>query len=153
MTRLWNEEYSARAREEQQTPEQARSNAVARPLVLQLSTLTALGGVRQIVRTHLDGVMTTRLSDTDRQLSARMFQFLVTPHGAKIAHATADLVDFADGSEEEVKQLLEKMAAARILRRLFPPARYEIFRRRSRSSHSRLAEAVHPVRARAQNRN
>src|SRR5262249_24968429 len=64
-----------------------------------------------------------------------MFRFLVTPKGAKLAHATDDLVSCAESPPEEVKPLLKKLYDARVLRRIFPPERYEIF-------HDVLAPAV-----------
>lgn len=138
MTRLWDEEHDVRAREK----ESAGKNWVKRPLMLRFATLSRLGGVRRIVRTHLDDTMTTRLTDFERELSARMFQFLVTPHGAKIAHSTEDLIAFSEtGSPEVVRRLLETMETARILRRHFPPERYEIF-------HDVLAPAILDWRAR-----
>src|SRR5262249_15069486 len=117
MTRLWDEEMERRSH------------------VLRLGTLEKdLGGVKQIARTHLDGMM-AKLSDSERETSAAMFRFLVTPKGAKIAHATEDLISFADSPPEQVKPVLKKLDDARVLRRISPPERYEIF-------HDVLAPAV-----------
>jgi len=66
LTRLWEEETQAGSR------------------TLRLSTLTQLGGVERIVRTHLDSVM-EKLSPSEREAAARLFRFLVTPTGTKIA--------------------------------------------------------------------
>jgi WD40 repeat protein len=116
MTRLWEEEAREGSR------------------VLRTSTFNRLGGARQIVQTHLDTVM-AELTLGEREGSARMFRFLVTPKGAKIAHETSDLADFAARPLKEVKSLLDKLNAMRVLRRISPPERYEIF-------HDVLAPAI-----------
>jgi WD40 repeat protein len=109
--------------------------------VLRLSTLNdRLGGVRQIVRMHLDTIMANLLGP-EQEACGRMFRFLVTPQGAKIAHATEDLLSFAEAPSDTVMPTLKKLTDARVLRRVSPPERYEIF-------HDVLASAVLAWRAR-----
>jgi WD40 repeat protein len=116
LTRLWNEEKAAGSPR------------------MRLATLERLGGARQIVRAHLDGVM-AELSGDEQESCARMFQYLVTPRGAKIAHETADLVAFAERPAGQTTPVLETLNRRRVLRRISPPERYEIF-------HDVLAPAV-----------
>jgi WD40 repeat protein len=110
MTRLWNKEM------------ESRSN------LLRVSTLRQLGGAKQIVQSHLDNVLST-LPSPQQDMCASMFRYMVTPRGSKIAHETADLVEFAEHPAEEVKPLLEKLAdpSTHLLRRMSQPERYEIF--------------------------
>ena len=76
MTRLWDEEIQA-----------------SQPPFLRLSTLERLGGAERIVRTHLDTTMDA-LPPDERDAAARIFRYLVTPSGTKIAHAAADLAEY-----------------------------------------------------------
>jgi len=130
LTRLWEEETHAGSR------------------TLRLSTLTQLGGVERIVRTHLDSVM-EKLSPSEREAAARLFRFLVTPTGTKIAFSSRDLVSFAELPEATVEPALALLSSpdVRILRPVAPPPdrpaelRYEIF-------HDVLASAVLDWRAR-----
>lgn len=130
LMRLWNEE---RAEQSQ---------------ALRLSTLKDLGGAERIIRTHLDKVMEKR-SKSEQDVAARLFRFLVTPSGSKIAHTTTDLVSYAELQREQVQPVLEMLSApdVRILRPIAPPPgqtdglRYEIF-------HDVLAQAVLDWRAR-----
>lgn len=124
LMRLWNEERATGSH------------------VLRLSTLKQLGGAERIIRTHLDKVMENR-STEERDVAARLFRFLVTPSGSKIAHTTADLVSYAELPREQVEPVLKMLIApdVRILRPIAPPPgqtdgmRYEIF-------HDVLAQAV-----------
>src|SRR6266849_3939945 len=130
LTRLWEEETHAGSR------------------TLRLSTLTQLGGVERIVRTHLDSVM-EKLSPSEREAAALLFRFLVTPTGTKIAFSSRDLVSFAELPEATVEPALALLSSpdVRILRPVAPPPdrpaelRYEIF-------HDVLASAVLDWRAR-----
>jgi WD40 repeat protein len=110
MTRLWNKEM------------QSGSSC------LRLTTLSQLGGAKQIVQSHLDSVL-NKLPTSQQAMCARMFRYLVTPRGCKIAHETADLVAFAEQPHEKVGPLLEKLAdpGTHLLRRMVQPERYEIF--------------------------
>lgn len=131
MTRLWNEENRVNSHQ------------------LRLKTLTDLKGAENIVRTHLDDVMGA-LNEEEREIAARIFHYLVTPSGTKIAYSSFDLArsaelveEEAELVEEELTSVLEKLSqgALRILRpvgarreRNVRP-RYEIF-------HDVLAPAI-----------
>jgi WD40 repeat protein len=130
LTKLWEEE-----REE-------RSD------VLQLKTLERLGGAESIVRASLDEVMND-LPEEEQEVAARVFHFLVTKAGTKIAHTATDLADFAGLAPEQVEPVLKKLSAGEVfvLRPVAPPpevggeTRYEIF-------HDVLAAAILEWRAR-----
>ena len=108
---------------------------------LRLATLTEqLHGANHIVRTHLDISMDT-LPLEDQRIAGKVFQYLVTPSGTKIAHIVPDLSLYADVSEDALTSTLAKLDELRILRRV-PPAShqgnvlcYEIF-------HDVLAPAI-----------
>ena len=131
MTRLWDEEAQASP-----TP------------FLRLATLERLGGAERIVRTHLDTTMNT-LPPDEQDASARIFRYLVTPSGTKIAHAASDLAEYAQIPPSFLDPILEKLSSTgvRILRPVAPPLdqpglpRYEIF-------HDVLAGAIVDWRAR-----
>jgi hypothetical protein len=127
LTRLWDEEIAAGSG------------------VLRLSTLKQLGGAERVVRTHLDKEM-DKLSQSERKIAVRLFRFLVTPTGTKIALTPGDLISFAELPTEQVEQvepLLTRLSLpdVRILRSVAPPPdqpdarRYEIF-------HDVLAPAI-----------
>jgi hypothetical protein len=124
MMRLWDEERRANSQ------------------VLRMATLTRLGGAERIVRTHLDAAM-NNLPSSDRQVAARIFRFLVTPSGSKIAHTAPDLAAYAELPLKSITPCLDKLSSGdvRILRPVTPPpdqpqvARYEIF-------HDVLAAAI-----------
>jgi WD40 repeat protein len=125
MTRLWAEE---RKRGSQ---------------LIRRETLTSLGGAGEIVRTHLDAVMSD-LTEQQRETAAEIFRYLVTPSGMKIAYTAEDLAEYAEATDpERVREVLERLAASRerVLRPVPPPAgsaeapRYEIF-------HDVMADAV-----------
>jgi multidrug transporter EmrE-like cation transporter len=123
MTRLWDEERKAGSRR------------------LRLETLTALGGVNKIVETHLDQTM-SRLSKDERDIAARVFRYLVTPSGSKIAHSVVDLAKYAGVSDGDLEPVLARLAEpdVRVLRLVRPERddvveRYEIF-------HDVLAAAI-----------
>jgi WD40 repeat protein len=109
---------------------------------LRAETLHNLGGAEEIVKARLDQALAS-LPHDEQAVAARIFQFLVTPSGTKIAHTAADLASFTDLDPGAVERVLEKLAGgdARILRPIAPPAgedsgsRYEIF-------HDVLAGAV-----------
>jgi WD40 repeat protein len=131
MTRLWDEE-----------------TQISRAPFLRLFTLERLGGAERIVRTHLDTTMDALPAD-ERDAAARIFRYLVTPSGTKIAHAAADLAEYAQISPSQIEPILEKLSSTgvRILRPVAPPLdqpglpRYEIF-------HDVLAGAIVDWRAR-----
>jgi hypothetical protein len=116
MERLWNEEKRAG------------------PFTLRLETLNLLGGADRIVRGHLE-VSMSKLRQGDRAVAARIFYYLVTPSGTKIAHTVPDLAKYAKLSPAELLPVLSTLSSGqiRILRQVDPPPRcpdeprYEIF--------------------------
>lgn len=117
LTRLWEEESAAGSR------------------MLRLKTLDRLGGAQRIVPAHLDAAM-AMLSREERNLAARVFRFLVTPSGSKIAHNAADLAEYARLRADQVGSLLDRLSGpqTRILRGV-GDGRYEIY-------HDVLAPAI-----------
>ncbi len=117
MTRLWREEMKLGSRS------------------LRLETLTKLGGLRKIFREHLYQVM-DKLSDSERDIAASIFQYLVTPAGTKITYPVLDLAKPIKVDATQIATLLEKLAKPnyRIVRPVGPlpnqppeNKRYEIF--------------------------
>lgn len=111
LTRIWDEE------------RQARSN------ILRLTTLRRLGGAKRIVDRHLATVM-TRLTRAERYTAAKIFRFLVTPDGSKIAYTVSALAGSAELPQEKVQRVLTRLTEARIVRTVATPdqpVRYEIF--------------------------
>ena len=104
MTRLWDEEMRAGSH------------------ILRLETLNRLGGAEHIVETHLDEAMSTLPAD-EQDIAARVFHYLVTPSGTKIAHTTPDLAEYAELPETQLTPVLEKLSGGgdRILRPVAPP--------------------------------
>lgn len=124
MTRLWDEESKAHSHN------------------LRISTLNQLGGAENIVRTHLDDVI-TRLQPREQEIAASIFHYLVTPSGTKIAYTASDLAVSAKLNKAEVVQVLESLSHrdVRVLRHVDRPLarlsepQYEIF-------HDVLAPAI-----------
>jgi hypothetical protein len=83
MSRLWEEERAAGSS------------------TLRLATLERLGGAERIVRSHLDESMKA-LPAEEREAAARVFRFLVTPGGTKIAHTAGDLAQYAEMPESQL---------------------------------------------------
>src|SRR5512144_35689 len=117
LTRVWSEERAHRSS------------------TLRVRTLDDLGGAKQIVRTHLDSVM-SELSDDEQKVAAHIFRHLVTPSGMKIAYTAEDLAAYAEIPDHaRVTEVLERLSAGseRVLRPAPPPVdqpgapRYEIF--------------------------
>lgn len=113
MTRLWEEERQANSR------------------TLRLSTLERLGGAQEIVRTHLDGVM-SKLDAVEQEVCSRFFDRLVTPSGNKIACSVDDLTNWAETLSVYVPAVLQTLSGSRILRSVAAPTGsnevdYEIF--------------------------
>ncbi len=77
---------------------------------LRLTTLTALGGAKQIAETHLDSVM-DKLPPTEQDAAASFFHYLVTPDGAKIAHTVSSLAAYTKLPEARISPVLEKLSA------------------------------------------
>jgi len=124
LTQLWEEELTSGSRK------------------LRVETLRRLGGAAEIVRRHVETVL-GKLTSRERQMCARMFDYLVTDSGAKIAYRAADLANKAGVDETLMKSLLGKLADGdkRILTTVAPaPDRpsepqYEIY-------HDSLSRAV-----------
>lgn len=114
MTRIWEQEQANVSR------------------CLRLDTLGTLGGARTIVRQHLDQAM-SGLPSAEQDIAARVFHYLVTPSGTKIAHSLLDLVEYAKVSREALAATMERLSRgeSRILRGVTSPLesepRYEIF--------------------------
>ncbi len=121
MQRLWDVEHGARSG------------------CLRARTLEELGGAQQIVADHLERAIDA-LTPAERDVAARLFNYLVTPSGTKIAHDLADLAEYVGASEEVVRPVALALADRRILRPN-DAGRYEIF-------HDVLAGAVLGWRAR-----
>jgi hypothetical protein len=109
--------------------------------VLRADTLSGLGGADRIVGTHLETVL-SGLDEKEKEICARMFRYMVTPGGTKIAHTVTDLAEFAKVSEDEVTGVLRKLSepATRIVSAVASvgadgPLRYEIY-------HDSLANAI-----------
>jgi hypothetical protein len=115
MSRLWDEERRLGSRS------------------LRLETLDALGGVLRVVQAYVDDVL-NNFSDDDRRVAARVFRYLVTPSGTKIAYTAADLQVYADVPAIEIEGVLKRLAGdIRIITKVGPSPRpphadrYEIF--------------------------
>ena len=97
LTRLWEEERNGST-------------------ILRLQTLERLGGADTIVRTHLDAAL-AELPETDQDLVGRVFRFLVTPSGTKIAYRIADLAEYAQAPPDRIEHVVGLLAGrARVLR-------------------------------------
>ena len=83
--------------------------------VLRLETLRELGGAERIVREHLDRALAA-LTPAQQATAARMFDHLVTPSGAKVAHAVPDLVSYAGVSAAAAHGVIARLEGERILR-------------------------------------
>jgi hypothetical protein len=127
LCRVWDEECAA---------------AAGVPACLRRETLRQLGESSSIVKNHLDMTMSA-FSEEEREVAERIFFYLVTPSGTKIAHTASDLAAFAGLDESRVQGVVTKLAGHdhRILRAapaLDPSSgvtRYEIF-------HDALADAI-----------
>ncbi len=124
MTRIWNVESGRNSR------------------CLALSTLTRLGGAKQIIASHVDTQMAA-ISPQQRPIAADLFQYLVTPSGKKVAYSLDDLAHQIKRPVREVEAVLDGLSQenARILRTVAntvvnavpnaadppPIKRYEIF--------------------------
>jgi hypothetical protein len=121
MTRIWDEELRAGSR------------------VLRRSTLDRLDGAERIIGTHLDEAMSD-LTPAERGVAATVFNYLVTPTGAKIAHSPSDLAFYTSVPEETIRPVLERLSSPdiRILTPVSGPGgetRFQIF-------HDVLAAAI-----------
>ena len=104
---------------------------------LQLQTFFQLGGAEQIIKDHLNNEMKLLQKEKGKaavNAMAKLFQYLVTPSGYKIAYPVPDLAKHTKLDERQLKDLLEAATRrGRILRRVGPLPnkpdieRYEIF--------------------------
>lgn len=90
----------------------ARSRGLA---VLRRSLLDEMGGANEIVQSHLD-VTLDELVPSDKTVTARMFDRMVTPSGTKIAHQLGDLTAWGGVHVDRTIEVLEKLDAARLVR-------------------------------------
>jgi hypothetical protein len=80
---------------------------------LRLETLTRkLGGARNIVQTHLNEVMDS-LTDEERRVAAKCFEFLVTPMGTKAALTAGALAKYTRLGEESIDRVLETLISGK----------------------------------------
>ncbi len=103
---------------------------------LRLKTLLDKGSVEQIVKAHLSRQMKVlRREDGEASVNAaaKIFQYLVTPSGNKIAYPVTDLMESTGWPKKKLISLLEKLASGK-LRILRPVSKsseaelcYEIF--------------------------
>jgi WD40 repeat protein len=111
---------------------------------LTVQTLTTLGGAEKIVKTYLAETLHA-LDQSEQEIAAELFRYLITPSKTKIAHRTSDLAFWTKRSEADLEPVLDKLSRAqgdriRILRPIALPAgeqgsMYEIF-------HDVLAEPI-----------
>ncbi len=114
---------------------------------LRLETLTSLEnddvrGADQIVKTHLDRVI-EQILGKDHPMCSKVFQFLVTPSGTKIALSATDLAKNADVTVDRLEPVLERLSGSetRILAPVAAPSGsqapkvYQIY-------HDSLAQAI-----------
>jgi WD40 repeat protein len=122
MTRLWDEEINNGSD------------------CLHLETFKRLGGAEKMVQQHLNERMEP-LSNREKDIAAKIFQYLVTPGGSKITYPAPELAETAGVSSQDLDLLLEELSRQRILRPVAPlpespnVKRYEIF-------HDKLASAI-----------
>jgi WD40 repeat protein len=83
--------------------------------VLRLETLRKLGGAETIVRDHLERALSA-LTPAQQDAAARMFDHLVTPSGAKIAHHVGDLLSYAGVAAVAAHGVLTQLEGERIVR-------------------------------------
>jgi Novel STAND NTPase 1 len=101
---------------------------------LTAATLERLGGAQRIVRTHLDQAMSV-LPSPQLEVASKLFRYMVTPSGTKIAYSVSDLADLAEVPTDETQAVIDRLTEGdlRILRTVTPPPpekepiRHEIF--------------------------
>ncbi len=120
MQRLWEEEVGR------------GSNTLSR------ASLRRMGSVSQIVGDHIDRSL-ARLNRSDREIVARIFQYLVTPSGSMQALGVGTLAFYTELPDNRIASVVERLCRPemRMLRPLAAPgidggdrdARYEVFYR------------------------
>jgi hypothetical protein len=113
MSRLWDRENEENSR------------------VLRKQTLEELKGIKNIVQVYLDNALAL-LSPEQKGVAFRIFDYLVTPSGTKIAYFKTDLVSQTKFTEAQIGGVLEALNKSRILRPVPSvdrpdEARYEVF--------------------------
>jgi WD40 repeat protein len=97
---------------------------------LRLATFSEIGGARAIVSEHVQRAL-ERLSLAEQEAAARVVRQLVTPSGRKVSHEAADLAEYAEVDDDELRHLLDTLGRERIVRGVNgtpgAPTRYEIF--------------------------
>jgi WD40 repeat protein len=97
---------------------------------LRLSTFREIGGARAVVREHVRAAF-ARLPLAEQETAARVVRQLVTPSGRKVSHEPADLAEYADVEDDQLRRLLDTLGRERIVRGVNgmhgSPTRYEIF--------------------------
>ncbi len=101
--------------------------------VLRKEALDRMGGAEEILRTHLSRVL-DHLESNQRKVARKIFYYLVTPSGAKIAHSATDLASYTELEEGQIAEVLARLCdrESRILREVASPEgkdanRYEIY--------------------------
>jgi WD40 repeat protein len=138
MRRLWQEEVAAGSH------------------VLRLATLERLGGAQAVIGSHLDRAMEggedggAGLTPEQRLVAARIFRFLVTSGGTKIALTAGDLAELSGLSGAEIEPVLRHLSSPRlhilrpvVLQEEDGEPRFEIF-------HDALAEPIRKWRSRVE---
>jgi CHASE2 domain-containing sensor protein len=98
---------------------------------LRKTTLEAMGGCKQIIRSHVAASLAT-LPASERATTANAIYYLITPSGAKVAHTAGDLAGYVHAPPARVQATLEHLCEVRLMRPL-PPSegslerRYEVF--------------------------
>jgi CHASE2 domain-containing sensor protein len=124
MTRLWEES--------------ERSPAAVR--TLRLETFKRLGGVEGIVAGHVEAALAA-FSARERDRIDEMFSGLITPTGAKVPLTAADLVGYADLSEDEATRIANGLTRGVRLLEPVGDAHYQL-------AHDALAAPISAWRAR-----
>lgn len=102
MRRLWEEERRGGSR------------------VLRLQTLERLGGAQKIISDHLDRAMegaadgSEALDDEQRLIAAKVFRYLVTSGGAKIALSAKELADYTEIPEGKIEPVLRHLSSSQL---------------------------------------
>lgn len=83
--------------------------------LIRKSTYDAMGGARAIVERYFEEIMET-FTASERRLSARIFTFLVTDWGTKMAYPESVLARILRVRPETLRPVLHKLHGSRILR-------------------------------------
>ncbi|MGN6276701.1 MAG: WD40 repeat domain-containing protein [Solirubrobacterales bacterium] len=88
--------------------------------VLRLRTLERLGGAQKIISDHLDRAMegaaegSEALDDEQRLVAARVFRYLVTSGGTKIALSAKELADYTEIPVERIEPVLRHLSSSQL---------------------------------------